>query len=149
WYADNAPLPELAQFDWVVLEPGHNSAKEVAFLRSQGSEPFAYLSVGEYHGDLATLAGGASAVRNAAWNSQVMDPRSGVWRRQLLAQADELVKQGYGGLFLDTLDSFQVLPAAERPAQRDALISLLRQMHRRHPELKLFFNRDFEIHGRL
>tara|TARA_Y100000780_G_scaffold142227_1_gene128485 strand:- start:3185 stop:3397 length:213 start_codon:yes stop_codon:yes gene_type:complete len=26
WYAAEPPLPELAQYDWVVLEPGHIAA---------------------------------------------------------------------------------------------------------------------------
>src|SRR5690606_31787384 len=49
------------------------------------------------------------------------------------------------GLFLDTLDSFMLLPEAQRPAQREALISLLRELKTRYPELALFFNRGFEV----
>ena len=51
---------------------------DVGYLKEQGSTPFAYLSVGEFDGDAAAiadsgLARGKSAVRNQAWNSQVMD----------------------------------------------------------------------------
>ncbi|CAD5108738.1 hypothetical protein PSEWESI4_03030 [Pseudomonas carbonaria] len=150
WYADQPPLAELAQFDWAVLEPGHASAADVSYLKTQGSVPFAYLSVGEFDGDATDLAStglsdGASSVRNDAWSSQVMDLGSPVWRKHLLERATELRQQGYDGLFLDTLDSFQMQAEDQRDAQRQALASLLAEMHRREPGLKLFFNRGFEV----
>ncbi len=150
WYADNPPLAELSQFDWSVLEPGHADRKAVAFLRAQGSQPFAYLSIGEFDGDQAALEMGrlddaASAVRNQAWNSQVMRLSSPVWREHLLRRAGELREQGYSGLFLDTLDSFQLLPEAEWAAERTALRDFLAELKRKEPGLQLFFNRGFEV----
>jgi hypothetical protein len=149
WYAANPPLAELAQFEWAVLEPGHLEPKDVAFLRTQGSEPFAYLSVGEYDGDVssldATLAQGASNARNQAWNSQVMLLTSRAWQEHLLQRAKTLASQGYAGLFLDTLDSFQLLPEAEREEQRIALRDFLTELKRQQPDLKLIFNRGFEV----
>jgi hypothetical protein len=150
WYAAEPPLAELSQFDWAVLESGHASSADVAYLKAQGSRPFAYLSVGEFDGDAAVLAdagldAGASAVRNAAWNSQVMDLSAPVWREYLFERAGELRRQGYEGLFLDTLDSFHLQPADQHQSQRRALTSLLAELHRREPQLKLFFNRGFEV----
>lgn len=150
WYAAQPPLPELVQFDWVVLEPAHATPPDLIFLSEQGATPFAYLSVGEldrYQSELEPeLAEGAStAVRNDAWDSQVMDLASPVWRDYLLRQAAGLQQAGYQGLFLDTLDSFTLLPAEVQPIQRKALASLLRELHERHPQLKLFFNRGFEV----
>ncbi|UUD66040.1 bifunctional glycoside hydrolase 114/ polysaccharide deacetylase family protein [Pseudomonas seleniipraecipitans] len=150
WYADAPPVSELSQFDWVVLEPGHVQAADIALLRGQGSLPFAYLSVGEFSGDAAALAGaslqsGASPVRNEAWDSQVMPLSSKAWRDHLLQRAHEFRAAGYAGLFLDTLDSFQLLPANQREAERLALRDFLAELKRREPELKLFFNRGFEV----
>lgn len=150
WYAEQPPLAELSQFDWVVLEPGHADAADIAYLKAQGSTPFAYLSVGEFDGDTAELAGagleeGASAVRNDAWHSQVMDLSSSVWREHLFSRAAELRRQGYAGLFLDTLDSFQLQSEDRHEPQRQALVSLLAELHRREPQLSLFFNRGFEV----
>ncbi|MGG6260337.1 endo alpha-1,4 polygalactosaminidase [Stutzerimonas stutzeri] len=149
WYASSPPLEELAQFEWAVLESGHLSRRDVAFLRAQGSSPFAYLSVGEYDGDLAEggdeIARSASEIRNQAWNSQVMQLSASAWREHLLAQARALEQQGYVGLFLDTLDSFLLLPEGRREAERVALRDFLRQLHRELPELKLIFNRGFEV----
>jgi hypothetical protein len=148
WYAANPPLAELAQFEWTVLESAHLEPKDVVFLRAQGNEPFAYLSVGEYDGDLApdaNLASGASNVRNQAWNSQVMLLSSKAWQTHLLRRAEELAGQGYAGLFLDTLDSFQLLPEAEREEQRIALRDFLAELKCQQPALKLIFNRGFEV----
>lgn len=150
WYADNPPLQELAQFDWAVVESGHMSSTDVGRIRALGSQPFAYLSVGEFDGDRVQLAElglvkGASPMRNKAWSSQVMDLASPQWRNHLFARAKMLQAQGYAGLFLDTLDSFQLLPESEWPSQRIALASFLRELHTREPKLKLFFNRGFEV----
>lgn len=150
WYADQPPLPELSQFDWAVVEPGHMTPGDVKTLRALGSQPFAYVSIGEFDGNKAELAKAGltkavTPVRNESWNSQVMDLTSPAWREHLLGRAKELEGQGYAGLFLDTLDSFQLLPEASREAQRAGLASLLREMHKRQPSLKLFFNRGFEV----
>lgn len=150
WYAERPPLAELSQFDWVALEAAHLKPADVGYLKEQGSTPFAYLSVGEFDGDAAAiadsgLARGKSAVRNQAWNSQVMDLAAPSWRAYLLKRAAELRKQGYAGLFLDTLDSFQLQAEERREGQRRALASFLAQLHRQEPGLKLFFNRGFEV----
>jgi uncharacterized protein (TIGR01370 family) len=150
WYAASPPLASLAKFDWAVLEPGHLQAEDIKTLRALGGKPFAYLSVGELAADAAALdAAGlreaASAQRNSAWNSQVMDLRSPVWRDYLLQRAQRYKEQGYVGLFLDTLDSFQLQPEAQREAQRQALVSWLKLVHERFPQLTLIFNRGFEV----
>lgn len=150
WYADEPPLGELSQFDWLVLEPAHLTEADIAFLSAQGSTPFAYLSIGELdpfeaqqYPEVARSA--STDVRNHGWNSQVMDLASPVWQEHVLAQAKSLREQGYAGLFLDTLDSFTLLPKREQQAQRDALVQLLKALNRAEPSLKLFFNRGFEV----
>ncbi|WP_371917425.1 endo alpha-1,4 polygalactosaminidase [Pseudomonas sp. M30-35] len=150
WYAASPPLAELAQFDWSVVEPVHLSHDDVNYLRAQGSQPFAYLSVGEFDGDLKqlqnqSLQAGASPTRNDAWQSQVMRLSSDVWRNHLLQRAKALKAQGYSGLFLDTLDSFQLLPKDQQEAERVALRDFLKQLAKQEPDLKLFFNRGFEV----
>jgi len=150
WYADRPPLSELSQFEWAVVEPGHMTTADVKTLRKLGGQPFAYLSVGEFDGnkaeiDKAGLSKAVSPVRNNSWDSQVMDLASPVWREHLLGRAKALQAEGYAGLFLDTLDSFQLLAPNSREAQRVALASFLRELHKRQPSLKLFFNRGFEV----
>ncbi|HSP32626.1 MAG TPA: endo alpha-1,4 polygalactosaminidase, partial [Halomonas sp.] len=150
WYADKPPLGELAQFDWVVFEPEHMTPADVSFVVQQGSQPFAYLSIGELadhqaQSDPELLEHAADQVRNPGWNSHVMDLTSAGWRDYIFRRAAEFEKRGYSGLFLDTLDSFTLLAEEQRPAQRDALLALLRDLHQRYPGLKLFVHRGFEV----
>ncbi|WP_212629287.1 bifunctional glycoside hydrolase 114/ polysaccharide deacetylase family protein [Pseudomonas sp. KB-10] len=147
WYADQPPLPELSQFEWVVVESGHVSENDLAYLKGQGSEVFAYLSIGEFDGDAATagLSEATSTVRNDAWNSQVMNLEAPAWRDYLFKRASTLRQLGYDGIFLDTLDSFHLQPQEVQEAQRKALRSLLSELHRHEPKLKLFFNRGFDV----
>lgn len=150
WYAPQPPLTELTQFDWVVFESAQVSSADVSFVRKQGSTPFAYLSVGEFNGNVGALEReglleARSSVRNEAWDSQVMDLTSAIWRSYLLRRAAALSEQGYAGLFLDTLDSFQLLPDSEHEAQRKALVGFLRELKQQQPGMMLFFNRGFGV----
>lgn len=150
WYASNPPLSELAQFDNLMLEPDHFDASARNFLRLQNTKLFAYLSVGEFDGDKQELAkaglnGSTSDVVNHAWNSYVMNLADKKWQEHLEARAKSLYKQGYDGLFLDTLDSFQLLPAKQQEQQRKGLIEILTKLQTNTPGLQLVFNRGFEV----
>lgn len=150
WYASHPPLSELAQFDNLMLEPAHFDAPARAFLRAQNTYLFAYLSVGEFDGnkqDLAEagLSDSTSNTVNQAWASHVMNLADAKWQDYLEARAKTLYEQGYDGLFLDTLDSFQLLPAQQQEQQRQGLIQILTKLQTSTPELKLVFNRGFEV----
>lgn len=148
WYSGDIPLPEIAQSDWAVLEPAHASASGITFLTKQGTAPFAYLSVGEVYKDALSTAQAGSILtgqRNAGWDSEVADLTSADWQQHLFDQAKAFRQQGYAGLFLDTLDSFTLLPAEQHKAQQQALIALLERLHAELPQLQLFMNRGFEV----
>ena len=55
WYAAEPPLPELAQHDWVVLEPGHVQPDQVAFLQAQGAVPFGFCTSDTLSGNKLSL----------------------------------------------------------------------------------------------
>lgn len=148
WYAAEPPLPELAQYDWVVLEPGHIAADQVAFLRAQGAVPYAYLSVGELSPEDEALPDAeqlSSGERNREWQSDIADLASPQWQQRLLDRAAALQGAGYRGLFLDTMDSFMRLPESRRAEQQQGLVALLQRLHAEYPQLQLFFNRGFEV----
>lgn len=150
WYASNPPLSELAQFDHLVLEPAHIDASAIKFLHSQNTQLFAYLSIGEFDGnkhDLLAerLSGSTGNIVNHAWDSHVMNLVDDNWQDYLLTRARHLHEQGYNGLFLDTLDSFQLLPVEKQEQQRKGLIQILSKLQTEIPELKLIFNRGFEV----
>ena len=85
WYASNPPLNELAQFDYLMLEPAHFDASARDFLRSQNTQIFAYLSVGEFYGNKqelsdAGLSRSSSDTVNQTWNSRVMNLADAQWQ---------------------------------------------------------------------
>jgi hypothetical protein len=145
FYGKHVPVAELSQFDWVVVQPENLDAAGLAKLQQAGVEVFAYLSAGE--GTPGAVEPGWVLGSNIAWSSAIMNPAAAGWRNQVLDRADALWKDGYRALFLDTLDSYlAVLPGAEaRRAAAAALAGIVRAIHQRHPGVKLFFNRGFEI----
>lgn len=144
FYGRPVPVERLSRFDWVVLEPENVQAHELEALRRRGVNVFGYLSLGE-------VAPGSADARwslgpNSAWGSVIVDPSAEGWRQRILERAGALWERGYAGVFLDTLDSYAIVLRGD--AQRTAsaaMAALIRAIHQRHPGLKLFFNRGFEI----
>jgi hypothetical protein len=144
FYGKPVPVAELSHFDWVVVQPENLDSEGLAELQKAGVQIFAYLSLGE--AAPPSVESGWVLGSNLAWSSAIMNPAAAGWRERVLERADQLWKSGYRGLFLDTLDSYlAVLPGAEgRRAAAASLASLIREIHQRRPDLKLFFNRGFE-----
>ena len=147
FYGKPVPVAELGRFDWVVLEPQGVDARGLAELQQRGAQVFAYVSVGE-------AAPGSVDPRwilgaNPGWGTVIVNPAAEGWRERILERVHELRQKGYRGLFLDTLDSYlQVVRGVEaQRAAGAALSSLVVAIHDRHPDLKLFLNRGFEILG--
>ena len=145
FYGKPVPVTELSQFDWVVVQAENLDGNGLADLHAAGVAVFAYLSLGE--AAPGTVEPSWVLGSNPGWSSAIVNPAAAGWRERILGHVDALWESGYRGLFLDTLDSYlAVLPGAEaRRAARTALASLVRAIHERHPELRLFFNRGFEI----
>ena len=150
YYGANAPVSQLAQFDRLVLEPDNVSAKELEALQESGAVPYAYLSVGEV-GPMRDYAQDVDPdwvlARNAAWGSMVMNMSDDRWQAFLLARVGMLHDAGYRGLFLDTMDSYQIAAksAADRQQQQAALIRFIKTLADRYPDMRLISNRGFEV----
>ena len=148
FYGPRIPEELLTAYDLVVVEPGQGHTVRTVPGRA---ELVAYLSVGEVSDTSAerTLIQPSWVLgRNDIWRSSVMDVASIDFQRDLIERRFEaLWLQGYRTFFLDTLDSYQIV-AKEEPArerQRNALIAIIKRMRQRHPDLKLFLNRGFEL----
>ncbi|MBX2838481.1 MAG: endo alpha-1,4 polygalactosaminidase [Gammaproteobacteria bacterium] len=150
FYGAKPSINVWSQFDRLVLEPDNIEPKEIEALKRSGTELFAYLSVGEVgptrsYGaqiDPAWIMG-----KNPAWNSWVMDLSVQGWVEFLLEQVDRLSSQGYDGLFLDTLDSYQLhaTTAQARELQQRGLVAFVSQVKKRHSHIQLIANRGFEV----
>ncbi len=150
YYANNPPVDELAQYDRLVLEPDNINATELTRLTADGARAYAYLSVGEvgpHRGYRRDIDESWMLGVNSTWDSRVLDLANANLREFLLMQVDLLHEQGYQGLFLDTMDSFNIVAKTdnEKARQRAGLVSLIKEMGSRFPHLKLITNRGFEV----
>lgn len=148
FYGQNPPLAELRAFDHVVVEPGHVPQAPAA---NGSTRWYAYVSVGEVHPQRsyrARIPANWIIGRNAAWGAEIVDQAQPDWPRFFV---DEVVaplwQRGYRGLFLDTLDSYQLVAttATTRQQQEQGLVRLIQAIRQRFPELRLIANRGFEI----
>lgn len=147
FYGQNPPLAELQAFDHVVVEPGHLQTPP----SDSTSRWYAYVSVGEVHPQRpyrAKMPAGWLIGRNQDWGADIVDQSQPDWPRFFV---DEVVaplwQRGYRGLFLDTLDSYQIVAKTpeSRTAQEQGLARLIRTIRQRYPQMKLIANRGFEI----
>ena len=149
FYGENAPLNELKAFDVVVVEPDHGHDPKT--FRTRNSELFAYVSLGE----VAPTRSYANQVpehwvigKNTSWNSRIVDQTQKEWASFVTDQIlGPLWKQGYRGFFLDTLDSYHLVATTpeEKKRQEQGLIHVIQAIKNMYPDVKLIFNRGFEI----
>lgn len=147
YYGKAPPLEALAVYDIIVVDPDH--VPDPTVLRRQRSSLFAYLSVGEVHPGRAYAAeippawlGG----QNPAWKSTLIDVGQAGYADFL---ADRVVaplwQKGYRGFFLDTLDSYRLIPGRDPAAMQSGLVRVVRTLHRKFPGIRLIANRGFEL----
>ncbi|MGN1281354.1 MAG: endo alpha-1,4 polygalactosaminidase [Succinivibrio sp.] len=148
YYNEVDSIRELIDYDRVVLEPKNITKKQLNHLKQSGTKVYAYLSVGEYDSEVPDNLKSAVKSHNDAWNSAVMDVSSDKWKKHLLEKAQSLRKAGFDGLFLDTLDSFNLYADSDEDSafykeQVKGLASIVNDIHKKSPSLIL--NRGFEI----
>ena len=147
YYGAEPPADLLAAYDQVVVEPDH--VRGLKAFEGHTARPVAYLSVGE------VAASGARArevdrswviAENGAWSSWVMDLASPAYREYLARRFEALWADGYRGFFLDTLDSYRLVRGERRhEGLRRALVQIVLDLARRHPDAQLLLNRGFEV----
>lgn len=140
YYGSSYDLKSFEQYETVVLDP--DLYKDVHSLRSRS---FAYLSLGEvgecrfYYNSLKK--NGLLEGQNGAWGSCHIKISDGRWEQLLLEEViPPIIKAGYDGLFLDTVDSL-----IARHKSKEKIAHLIAAVRKRYPTLKLMLNRGFEI----
>lgn len=127
YYGSEAPIGSLMAYDWIVLQQDQASDARIDLLTQAKTLPLAYVSVGEMarsHRRFSHLQPSWVIGKNPAWSSAVLDLRLAEVRAFLLDQLiDPAFARGFKGVFLDTLDSFELAPkgAEQTAAFVDAL----------------------------
>lgn len=149
YYAEDPPVAALDLNDWVVVEPDHLRPEQVRAF--QHAQLYAYVGGGEVHPTrpyAARIDPSWCLGQNPAWKSVIVDLDRQEWRNFLLREViTPLFASGYDGVFLDALDSHQLLPLspARHQAQSRGLLSLVQEIRAQHPNAKILLNRGFEI----
>lgn len=149
FYGANPPWAELQAFDLVVVDPGHVPSPGVVALAH--TELAAYVAVGEVHPTRAYASKVPKAWLkgdNADWGSRVIDQSAADWPNFFATEVIEpLWQAGFRSFFLDTLDSYHLFAKTleARAVQEAGLVRVIEAIKRAHPEVKLIFNRGFEI----
>ena len=149
FYGASPPWAELQAFDLVVVDPGHVPSPGAVALPH--TELAAYVAVGEVHPTRAYASKVPKAWfkgDNADWGSRVIDQSAAAWPAFFASEVIEpLWQAGYRSFFLDTLDSYHLFAKTPetRAAQEAGLVRVIEAIKHAHPEVKLIFNRGFEI----
>lgn len=149
FYGSTPPVQSLALYDWVVIDAG-NAANAPWQPLTADAKVFCYLSVGEAQGERARTHQHLAVGRNEGWQSAVMDVTSSAWHEVLVDEARALAEHGCEGLFLDTLDSYQLAFEAARWSEaEDGLARIVTSLDAAVPSLDILLNRGFEIFDRV
>jgi hypothetical protein len=130
-------LPELQRFGRVVLQPDHFTARQLTQLKASGTQPLAYLSLGE---DTGPAAPWHRPQTNPVWGGHYVIVSHPHWQDGILRVAAGHLERGFSGLFLDTLDT-----SALFPEDRAALLTLIRNLRSLLQERYLLANRGFGL----
>lgn len=137
FYYGKDKLTLLAGYRRVVLQGAHYDASELAWLRTRGVSPLAYLSLSEDPGPPAPWQVGQ---HNPEWGTSYVDVAHPDWVKNRLAEAEGCLARGFAGLFLDTLDIADLYLAA-----RPAMLELLSTVRMSFPSAYLLANRGFSL----
>lgn len=150
FYGAKPPVNALSQFDRIIVESENIKNDELKELKRNGAAAFAYLSIGEVGPErdwYDSLSPAATIGTNDVWKSKVMDLTSAEWQRFILRRVQALTQLGYDGLFLDTMDSYQLYAATpqKKAIQEAGLTRLLDRIKKQNPGIRLIANRGFEV----
>ncbi|MEO5365279.1 MAG: endo alpha-1,4 polygalactosaminidase [Magnetococcus sp. WYHC-3] len=156
YYADAARHEDFAPYDLVVLDSLHHPG--LLALRDQGKVLLGYASLGEAEQHrswfAAVRAEGLLVRENPHWpGSWTVDVRDARWVKRVVEDiVPAVLRQGFHGLFVDTLDN-PIALEREDPQRyagmQDATVRLVQTLRYHFPDMKIMINRGYEVLPRL
>ena len=150
-YSAQVPTAPLVAHALSIVHP--DADLDLAAAHRAGNTVLAYLSIGEVAADAPYRADVIArrlpfAGRNPTWNSDIIDLTDARWVEYFATQlAPAALAPGFDGLFLDTLDAIELIPAtaARAAALRAGLVTLIRRLHTALPGKRIIVNRGFSV----
>ncbi|MEI8620763.1 endo alpha-1,4 polygalactosaminidase [Pseudoalteromonas sp. B129b] len=144
YYSAPMPLAEMTFYSRVVVQPDLVTEHELNWFKQRDIAVYAYLSVGE-----SFIESESSLAVNPNWNSHIADLTSTHWQQHVQNNAATLKARGFSGLFLDTLDSYQLLDGKHSKSdQQNGLVAIIKSLSGTFNK-HLILNRGFELLPRL
>ena len=152
YYSDRASPQEFSEYSLIVLES--QSYSRLRPLTDLGKPLLGYLSLGEveaYRPYFEEVKAEKILLQeNANWKgSYFVDLRDPRWTRRVVEQLiPGILRRGFDGLFLDTLDNAAYLERENPTRYRGmtaAAARLVRTIRLHYPTIKIMMNRAYEI----
>lgn len=149
----SATDPAIAKhYDLLVLEPDFDRA--LAPLRGKNTRLLGYISLGEINMARPFAAelsrAGALSDRNPNWpEARYVDLRHPAWRDMVLDHLiPALLRKGYDGIFMDTLDNAEALEHL-KPRDHQGMVAgaaaLVQAIRARFPDITIMMNRGYAL----
>lgn len=149
-YSDEVRVDALAAYDLIVLDSRYHPP--LAPLLSARKDLYGYISLGEIEENQPYFAAvqheGILRGENPNWKgSYFIDWRDPRWERRVLNELIPFIlRQGFGGLMLDTVDDAEYLESLDPVRNRgmkDAAVRMIREIRRTYPSVRIILNRGF------
>ncbi|MDX6804840.1 endo alpha-1,4 polygalactosaminidase [Terrihabitans rhizophilus] len=148
-YYGHAARPEIGRYDLVVLD---SEVEPAAFRHASNSLILGYFSIGEvaayrpYYRDVA--AEGLLGNRNVNWpDARFVDMRDSRWHRRVVEElVPDILRRGFHGIFLDTLDNAEYLEqksGAAGAGMIEGAAELVRKLRQAFPQAAIMINRGY------
>lgn len=154
-FYDHGNLENLSQFQAVIVEPLALNDEDLAFLHSRNTLVIAYLSVMEIspqHESFALLESEDFIVKQGkmmmqeSYGNYLLNINSPRWRGLLYHKAGRLLlKDGYDGLFLDTVGDVENFHLPSSAAHIKGMIEVIAELRKRFPDAIFIQNNGLEI----
>lgn len=151
-FGEHPKSENFKKFDFSIH--GGNSRANIAPAQAAGKQFYGYISVGQVREDVWYFGkvenrGIRFFGKNERWNSYLVDLSDSRWADFVIdTLAKAVVKKGYDGFFLDTLDSVENLmqrdPEKARSYSR-GLVNLVKRLKAAYPEKRIITNRGFAV----
>ena len=150
-YHNNTPVTDLFNYDLVVLDASHGY--DVRSLVAREQTVLAYVSIGEVENYRPYFKqakkSGVVLQENKNWpGSYYVDVRKPAWTKLIIEQViPDLLRQGYTGLMLDTIDNpiYLASKGKDYKGMDKAAANLVKAVRHHYPDIHLMLNRGFEI----
>lgn len=138
-----ADVAQLKNYDLAIVQPNTVTPSQLRALHDNGTRVVAYVTIGEL-GKNSAFAGHVKPEwilgENANWGSKFIDASQPGWQAIVKEQTDALMKHGFDGFFLDTLDTADLYPKVG-----PGLVKIVENLRAAHPNAVIVQNRGFAL----